>query len=433
MFSFYRILIFGFASFFAEVYTPTMLLMMKYPKRKLWYLWLVLFLGAGLAGFYFIPSLNVGPYNFVYLIVTAYCILAAASIYRAKALTYIAIGFAAFGIQHIIWDLLLITFHAVPEDADTWVGLLLYFTYYILSYLGLFFYLYFRGRKHSADEKPSYLLSFTSIACITITWILSSLIDADEIWSIPVLLLDIIAMVFALLVHFGIPRVIALTRKQTELETEKDALEHMLKEQAKENKLAKETIDIINIRSHDLKNQLNALENMDEEERRKNIEKLKKDVNVYGRFAKTGNETLDTILTEKGLLCEARHISLNYLVDPEALSFMEDMDICSLFGNALDNAIEAEQEEPVGTRLIRLNVSRKNRFLTIHIENTCTHKVTFRDGLPLTRKENKSLHGYGSKSIRYVTNKYGGNVVMNQEGNLFSLNVILPYTPEATK
>ena len=67
---------------------------------------------------------------------------------------------------------------------------------------------------------------------------------------------------------------------------------------------------------------------------------MEQEIRSYEAQNKTGNEVLDTILTSKSLYCQQHGITLTCVADGAALDFMDTMDLCSLFGNALDNAIE---------------------------------------------------------------------------------------------
>lgn len=166
---------------------------------------------------------------------------------------------------------------------------------------------------------------------------------------------------------------------------------------------------------------------MDEKERDKSLGEVEKAIMIYGNIAKTGNETLDIVLTEKSFLCESYNIRFTYMIDGESLSFMTPYDISSLFGNAIDNAIESVmKEEEREKRIIKLNASLKRMYLTIHIENFCNEKVRFKDGMPVTNKSDKKNHGFGVKSMNYVVKKYGGTMTMRQDGCLVSLDILLP-------
>ena len=83
------------------------------------------------------------------------------------------------------------------------------------------------------------------------------------------------------------------------------------------------------------------------------IEKELKDVEnavlIYDSIAKTGNDALDTIITEKSLYCEKHNIKLTYLADVSGLSVMSDVELYSLFGNAMETPSRASSTYPIPT------------------------------------------------------------------------------------
>ena len=81
-------------------------------------------------------------------------------------------------------------------------------------------------------------------------------------------------------------------------------------------------------------------------------------------------------------------------------------------------------------RLIHLAVYSKKDFLMICCENYCPREVKFRDGLPVTTKQDADYHGYGVKSIRYTAQKYGGSVTMEVRDQWFVLNILIPLRRE---
>ena len=104
-----------------------------------------------------------------------------------------------------------------------------------------------------------------------------------------------------------------------------------------------------------------------------------------------------------------------------------DMDVSALFGNMLDNAIEsAEKQQEKQKRLIWLYVTREKQFVRIRTENYCDEKIHFKNGMPVTTKKDRRLHGYGMKSIKSTVEKYNGSVVAAQENNWFELKILLP-------
>ena len=106
---------------------------------------------------------------------------------------------------------------------------------------------------------------------------------------------------------------------------------------------------------------------------------------------------------------------------------MSPTDIYSFFGNALDNAIECQQRCPEDRRSISVSVCRQNGgFVSIVIKNYSEQQPEFRNGLPRTSKGDKSLHGFGTKSMHYIIHDlYGGNLLMRQEGDAFIVSALL--------
>ena len=84
------------------------------------------------------------------------------------------------------------------------------------------------------------------------------------------------------------------------------------------------------------------------------------------------------------------------------------------------------KESDEGRRVIKLNACERRGCIAVHIENYCAEKIRFKDGVPLTSKADKDNHGFGVKSMRYIVDKYGGNLAMRQEGCLVCLDFMLP-------
>ena len=139
-------------------------------------------------------------------------------------------------------------------------------------------------------------------------------------------------------------------------------------------------------------------------------------------------EVLDTILTEKSLYCEGHGITLGCIVDGASLSFMPAADLYSLFGNALENAIEAvERLDDPERRSVGLTVKRAGDMVSVHVENYFDGKVEFgSEGLPLSRKGDSLNHGYGVRSMRMIVEAAGGSFTTRATGDVFHLDVLLP-------
>lgn len=213
--------------------------------------------------------------------------------------------------------------------------------------------------------------------------------------------------------------------EQSRLNEENLALEQLIKENAKQYELSKKTVEIINMKCHDLKHRILELEQAGNADHGQ-LEEIRKAVDIYDGLAKTGCQPLDIILSEKNLLCEKYQIKFSYMIDGEKLTGIKSGDIAAIFGNALDNAIECAAELPVEKRIISLIGYARQDVLGIHIENYCEDELEFRNGLPVSTKGDDNYHGFGMKSIQYVVEKYGGNLVANLEEKIFSVDIIFP-------
>lgn len=195
--------------------------------------------------------------------------------------------------------------------------------------------------------------------------------------------------------------------------------------------LEKETVKAINIRCHDIKHQIAALGDVGRERELREIERL---VNIYDCGLKTECAALDLVLANKSLTCLSKHIELTCMADGRRLAFMEDADIYALFGNILDNAIEAaEQLDSQEKRLISLSVHAKEHFLYINQENYYSGELVMERGLPLTTKKDKRFHGFGMQSIRMLTEKYGGDLRLRASGGIYRLSILFPITENIEK
>lgn len=187
---------------------------------------------------------------------------------------------------------------------------------------------------------------------------------------------------------------------------------------------------MLNIKCHDLKHQIRQFrsQGMIDEESLSEMEHI---IDAYDCNMKTGDSTLDIILTEKSLLCNRKNIKFTCIANGFELSFMNPCDLYALFGNAVDNAIEAvENVEDPEKKYIGLTVRLVGKFYSVHLQNYTREKVSFENGLPQTGKPDKNNHGYGVKSMQMLVKKYGGEISFIQEGDIFNLNMILPCEQE---
>ena len=422
--NYYSMILLGQLNFYMEMLIPMLLLIRRQEKRNFFWLRLLPVVAAG-AGFVFMPAVSIGPFGMNYLIVSSAVFLAGWFLFRLSPLDVLFYVVAAFAVQHGLWDVLFMIYDGIGEITQP-VALVIYFSLYLVAYL-LFYFFFPVSDFKKGGIKGRGLQFAVSCFIIAFVYVLASFVPWYDEWNMIYRLYALICCIFALGLQCGLFEHSKLKEKNKELEQDNAILQELLIREQKHYNITKDTIDLINVKCHDLKHQISVLRNMDEKERDKSLGEVEKAIMIYGNIAKTGNETLDIVLTEKSFLCESYNIRFTYMIDGESLSFMAPYDISSLFGNAIDNAIESVmKEEEREKRIIKLNVSLKRMYLTIHIENFCNEKVRFKDGIPVTNKSDKKNHGFGVKSMNYVVKKYGGTMTMRQDGCLVSLDILLP-------
>ena len=221
--------------------------------------------------------------------------------------------------------------------------------------------------------------------------------------------------------------VLALTSQtlvDRELKREVEYLQYTISQGQRQYEMSKDTMDMINIKYHDIKYKLNALlaQNGAAEQA---AEEIINSIAVYDAGVSTGNKALDVLLTEKRLYCEQNGINFSCMADGGKLSFMSEGDLYCLFGNIMDNAIEAVGKvEEADKKVISLSVQAKNGMICVQCENYFAGALTFADGLPQTTKSDKAYHGFGMRSIRLIVTKYGGAITTCARDGIFYLNII---------
>ena len=179
---------------------------------------------------------------------------------------------------------------------------------------------------------------------------------------------------------------------------------------------------------HDLKNHMICMKSYDtKEEIISYINNLEFQINDFENLRNTGNKTLDIILNDKIHLCKKYNIEFEDSINISKLNFIKENDICAIFANALDNAIEAciNINDEIEKR-IEVKATYINGFAVIKFINTKINDIKFTGDRIKTSKEDNKIHGIGLASIKYIVNKYDGEVVVNYSENEFILKIMIP-------
>ena len=175
---------------------------------------------------------------------------------------------------------------------------------------------------------------------------------------------------------------------------------------------------------HDLKNHLLVMESrQNTEETRRMAETLRSQIADYEDYVHTGNGFLDIILKDKAAKAREKQIDFSAVVDFHGIDFLEPLDISTIFGNAIDNAIEASENLPEYKRLITVRAERVRDMLIITVENNTAPGNHLVEG---TTKKDRFTHGFGIPNIKKAVEKYGGQCSFQQEERMYRLKILIP-------
>ena len=204
-------------------------------------------------------------------------------------------------------------------------------------------------------------------------------------------------------------------------------IHRLMDDSRRQIELSKENIELINVKCHDIRSHLQMYSKEGRMMTDEELSSLKSAISVYDAMLRTGNETLDIVLSERALYCEKYGIRLTCSADGSKLGFMTVAEIGAFFGNALNNAIEAVMKlEQSDKRVINLVVKETMGQLSVLVENYCEGEVAFADGVPVTSKVDKNNHGFGVKSMKMIVEKYEGALSFAVKGGVFRLMALIP-------
>lgn len=360
-------------------------------------------------------------FNYEMLCVEA--LIVVCSGYATEHIAYCATRIFLYWLQKV--SAVEITATAMYNTNSVWFILGVHVLPYIVVSV-LIYYLVVRKNRDKlefwqSDYKLLALFFVLMVSAILLSWCYSK----EEYWNtlVGMFVCPMYGIISCLLVLIMVYYVL-WTRK---MQLEQESMEQLIHISESQQKSTKEAIDIINIKCHDLKHQIQALGRMSEEkEREAYIKEIKDAVFIYDAVYHTGNSSLDYVLREKTLISGEYNIKFSIMADGSLLDFMHSADIYALISNAIDNAFESVIKEPEEKRIVSLQIKKQGKMILIHLENWCSSQPEFVDGLPITGKSDKNYHGFGVRSIRYITEKYNGEVMMRVQNNIFYLDIMFP-------
>lgn len=249
--------------------------------------------------------------------------------------------------------------------------------------------------------------------------------DIDPIYSVIGVIAEILLVIANISVFYIFERYVRKTNIQFELQLEQEQLK--LQSQYLEEKIEKQTLSAKEM--HDLKNELFAIKQLLLSNTDAGINKIDEICQVVEGMQSiiyTSNTSIDSLINSKKKEIDLNNI--NFKCDCYISGFDEinDMDLCILLGNLLDNAIEACLKLDYN-RNIRLNFKQVDNFLNIIIKNTYNNENN--EELSTT-KDNKLNHGYGLKSVKAIVEKYEGDFQVIKDDSYFTISILLRNTKD---
>ena len=259
-----------------------------------------------------------------------------------------------------------------------------------------------------------------SIATITLVNIL---ICISRVYEGESPMLNIVTKILYVGFSFTILTICAGIFSQSEQEEQIGVLHQLWRQDRAQFESVKANMDVITMKCHDLKHILDRIEDKLTGEE---AASLREAIQFYDANIKTGNEVLDVVLCEKAMTCQKSGISFSCMADGEKLDFLTPVQTYTLFGNIIDNAVEAVKPLPLEERVISLSCWEEKDSLVVEESNYFSGRLELDHGLPATSKGDSSRHGFGTKSIQYIAAQYGGTMDIKVVDNMFFLTVRFP-------
>ena len=213
---------------------------------------------------------------------------------------------------------------------------------------------------------------------------------------------------------------------QTKLEYE------LMKEKEKYSKESMEIIKRSNEElrefKHDLKNYLlplqEAMETMPQSEMVKVWKKINQKIEDVQTLIQTGNSYVDSMINTKITFARSEKVDVKFTILSK-IEGIDDLEFCTVFGNLMDNAIEAERKVTEKKEII-IFVEEKMGYLRLEIQNKIEKSVLNENSSLNTTKKDTSSHGIGHKSVKRTMQKVGGALKYYETGDLFCAEAVFP-------
>lgn len=188
---------------------------------------------------------------------------------------------------------------------------------------------------------------------------------------------------------------------------------------------------------HDLHNHLEVLYHClargDVQEAMQYCEDLRTPIREISQTVWTGDKALDYLISSKVALARQEQIRTEVKIEYPRNTNIRSVDLTTILGNLLNNALEAARMAPEPLRFLNLTIRRIHEMLIVKVENGYGEAPVQENGALVTSKENRALHGWGLKSALTAAERYDGNIQTDYADGVFRAVVTLSFQPVKTE
>lgn len=406
-------------------------------RRRFFFLRILFFQLLGIALFYGLAIYNthtatLGSRLLSYLAITAFCLVYTIGIFRGSIediLIVFCSGEAAHQVVGKLYPLIqnllgindkttisLVSATLAPIRTWEWA---LFFIYHIAMY---FLLAHFLAPKHTL-RRDSETTRGIAVLSVSVILTVNVLVCISRTFEGANLLLNITIKSFAITLCMVILVLCSGILTQSEKNRQMDILQHLWKQDQAQYESVKASMDAISMKCHDLKHVFNRIEGkLNQEE----LAQLQSAITMYDSRVETGNDVLNVVLSEKNLVCSKHGIQFSAMMDGSLLTFLTPVQTYTVFGNLMDNAIEAVQQVPPENRIISLSCQHTPAGIEIEESNYFDRHTATANETMRTTKADVARHGFGIKSIQYIAQQYGGTVETTMQEDMFFLRIFFP-------
>jgi hypothetical protein len=349
--------------------------------------------------------------------------------YRAVMVEAVYNGVLALTVFEIAWNgfktvssLLLVEHVNTPWSLYSLAGSLIsYLVYFSVSIICSA--IYKKNVKEPPYHAPVHVMNVLSVIFISCLMVLEYCGQVFTGSSSALFLYYLCALLYSAL-NFSIILMLAMLDS---FRHENRTMHDFISNKMRYYEMSHEGIVTLQTKCHDLKHQIAAIRSeAGKADFEGHLTELEDSINEYSTVIECGNQTVDIVLTEKNILCLPHKVKFSYMIDGSLFNFLTEREIYSLFGNALDNALEAASKvEDPARRMISLKSNSRSGMVVLQVENTYEGERTAEENGLFRTTKSGSGHGFGLRSIEHIAEKHQGSMSVRAENGIFKLSVVM--------